>query len=169
MSQSNRSSESLSLLVRDGQGDYRLATGEEVLTVARQVLGRRVRRGTALSSPDIVRDYLRTKLGTLEHEVFASLLLDSQNRLIEYVELFRGTLAQTSVYPREVVKIALLRNAAAMIIAHNHPSGVAEPSRADELLTQTLKQALSLVDVRVIDHFIVAGDRILSFAERGLL
>jgi DNA repair protein RadC len=116
-----------------------------------------------------VRDYLRTKLGALEHEVFVGFLLDSQNRLIEYAELFRGTLAQTSVYPREVVKIALTRNAAAMIFAHNHPSGVAEPSRADELLTQTLKQALSLVEVRVLDHFIVAGDSIVSFAERGLL
>jgi DNA repair protein RadC len=168
MSQSTHS-ESLSLLVRDAQGEYRLATGDEVLVAARQVLGRRVRRGSTLSSPDTVRDYLRTKLGALEHEVFVGFLLDSQNRLIEYAELFRGTLAQTSVYPREVVKIALTRNAAAMIFAHNHPSGVAEPSRADELLTQTLKQALSLVEVRVLDHFIVAGDSIVSFAERGLL
>jgi DNA repair protein RadC len=96
-------------------------------------------------------------------------MLDSQHRLIEYAELFRGTLAQTSVYPREVVKIELLRNAAAMIFAHNHPSGVPEPSRADELLTQTLKQALALVDVRVLDHFIVAGAQITSFAERGIL
>jgi DNA repair protein RadC len=169
MSQSNQSPESLSLLVRDAQGQYRPASGEEVLTAARRVLGHRVRRGTTLSSPSIVRDYLRSKLGALEHEVFASLLLDSQNRLIEYAELFRGTLSQTSVYPREVVKIALVRNAAAMIFAHNHPSGVAEPSRADELLTQTLKSALSLVEVRTLDHFIVAGDQILSFAERGLL
>jgi DNA repair protein RadC len=105
----------------------------------------------------------------LQHEVFVTLLLDAQNRLIEYVELFRGTLTQTSVYPREVVKVALTKNAAAMIMAHNHPSGVAEPSRADELLTQTLKQALSLVDVRVLDHFIVAGADTVSFAERGLL
>ena len=169
MSQSTRSTESLSLLVRDAQGEYRPATGDEVLSAARQVLGRRIRRGSSLSSPDVVRDHLRTRLGALEHEVFVAFLLDSQNRLIEYAELFRGTLAQTSVYPREVVKIALTRNAAAMIFAHNHPSGVAEPSRADELLTQTLKQALSLVDVRVLDHFIVAGDQILSFAERGLL
>jgi DNA repair protein RadC len=170
MSQATRSNESSSLLVRDAQGEYRLATGDEVLHAARQVLGRRVRRGTAvLTSPLAVRDFLRVKLGELEHEVFAALLLDSQNRLIEYVELFRGTLAQTSVYPREVVKIALMRNAAAMIFAHNHPSGVAEPSRADELLTQALKQALSLVDVRVLDHFVVAGDNILSFAERNLI
>jgi len=169
MSQSNHSSEASSLLVRDAQGEYRSATSDEVLTAARQVLSHRVRRGSALSSPDAVRDHLRLKLGTLEHEVFVALMLDSQHRLIEYVELFRGTLAQTSVYPREVVKIALARNAAAMIFAHNHPSGVAEPSRADELLTQSLKQALALVDVRILDHFIVAGADILSFAERGLL
>jgi DNA repair protein RadC len=105
----------------------------------------------------------------LPHEVFVALLLDAQNRLVQYVELFRGTLAQTSVYPREVVKAALEHNAAAMILAHNHPSGVAEPSRADELLTQSLKQALALVDVRVLDHFIVAGADTLSFAERALL
>jgi DNA repair protein RadC len=122
-----------------------------------------------MSSPHVVRDYLRTKIAELEHEVFVALLLDSQNRLIEYIELFRGTLAQTSVYPREVVKVALSRNAAAMILAHNHPSGVAEPSRADELLTQSLKQALALVDVRVLDHFVVAGADTVSFAERGLL
>jgi DNA repair protein RadC len=169
MSQSNSHNESSELLVRDAQGQYRLATGDEVLQAARQVIGRRVRRGSSMSSPQTVRDYLRTKLAEREHEVFVTLLLDSQNRLIEYVELFRGTLAQTSVYPREVVKIALARNAASMILAHNHPSGVAEPSRADELLTQSLKQALSLVDVRVLDHFIVAGDQTLSFAERGLL
>lgn len=122
-----------------------------------------------MTSPEIVRDYLRTKLASLEHEVFVTLLLDSQHRLLQCLELFRGTLAQTSVYPREVVKVALAQNAAAMILAHNHPSGVAEPSRADELLTQALKQALALVDVRVLDHFVVAGADIVSFAERGLL
>ena len=158
-----------SLLVRDLQGDYREATAEEVLVAARQVIGRRYRRGSSFCSPQAVRDYLRTKLAELEHEVFVALLLDSQHRLIEYVELFRGTLAQTSVYPREVVKVALMRNAAAIILAHNHPSGVPEPSRADELLTQSLKQALALIDVRVLDHFIVAGAETASFAERGLL
>ena len=116
-----------------------------------------------------MRDYLRTKLAELPHEVFVTLLLDTQHRLVQYVELFRGTLSQTSVYPREVVKVALAQDAAAMILAHNHPSGVAEPSRADELLTQTLKQALALVDVRVLDHFVVAGSETVSFAERGLL
>ena len=169
MSQFNSQSESMELLVRDSKGEYRLATGEEVLKAARQVIGRRVRRGTSMTSPQLVRDFLRTKLAELPHEVFVALLLDAQNRLVQYVELFRGTLAQTSVYPREVVKAALAHNAAAMILAHNHPSGVAEPSRADELLTQSLKQALALVDVRVLDHFIVAGADTLSFAERGLL
>ena len=169
MSHNTPHHDSTELLVRDALGQYRQATGDEVLNAARQVIGRRVRRGTAMTSPQTVRDYLRTKLAVLEHEVFVALLLASQHRLIEYIELFRGTLAQTSVYPREVVKVALARNAAAMILAHNHPSGVAEPSRADELLTQCLKQALSLVDVRVLDHFIVAGDETTSFAERGLL
>jgi len=101
--------------------------------------------------------------------VFAVIHLDAQNRVIDYVEMFRGTVSQTSVYPREVVKEALARNSAALLPVHNHPSGVAEPSRADELLTQTLKSALALVDVRVLDHLIVAGSAILSFAERGLL
>ena len=169
MSQFDFQSESIELLVRDAKGEYRLATSDEVLKAARQVIGRRVRRGTSMTSPQLVRDFLRTKLAELPHEVFVALLLDSQNRLIQYVELFRGTLAQTSVYPREVVKAALAHNAAAMIPAHNHPSGVAEPSRADELLTQSLKQALALVDVRVLDHFVVAGADTVSFAERGLL
>jgi DNA repair protein RadC len=169
MSQINQATEQFDLLVRDATGEYRAATGDEVLNAARQVLGRRVRRGTALTSPQVVRDFLQTKLGDLEHEVFVTLLLDSQHRLIEYAELFRGTLAQTSVYPREVVKIGLLRNAAAMIFAHNHPSGVPEPSRADELLTQSLKQALALIDIRVLDHLIVAGAHVVSFAEKGLL
>jgi DNA repair protein RadC len=170
MSNNHHTSSSSSLLVRDAQGDYRLATGDEVLTAARQVLGHRVRRGTdVLTSPQAVRDLLRMKLGSLEHEVFVVLLLDAQHRLVRYVELFRGTLGQTSVYPREVVKIGLQHNAAAMIFAHNHPSGVTAPSRADELLTQSLKSALALVDVRVLDHFVVAGAEILSFAERGLL
>jgi len=169
MSQQSTSSHNGPLLVRDAHGQYRLATGDEVLKAARQVMSRRVRRGSAMTSPLVVREYLHTKLAELPHEVFATLLLDTQNRLIEYVELFRGTLSQTSVYPREVVKVALAKNAAAMILAHNHPSGIAEPSRADELLTQTLKQALSLVDVRVLDHFVVAGENDLSFAERGLI
>jgi DNA repair protein RadC len=167
--QSSITADRSALLVRDAQGEYRLATSEEVMTAARQAVARRVRRGATLSSPTVVRDFLRIKLGALEHEVFAVLMLDAQNRLIEYAELFRGTLTQTSVYPREVVKSALMHNAAALILAHNHPSGVPEPSRSDELLTQNLKQALALVDVRVLDHFVVAGAELCSFAERGLL
>jgi DNA repair protein RadC len=116
-----------------------------------------------------VRDYLRLLLHDRAHEVFVCVFLDAQHRVIASTELFRGTLAQTSVYPREVVKEALAHNAAAVIFSHNHPSGVAEPSRADELLTQALKQALALVDIRTLDHFIVAGSHLVSFAERGLL
>ncbi len=116
-----------------------------------------------------MREYLRLRLQALPHEVFIALFLDAQNRVIEIEELFRGTLTQTSVYPREVIKHALRHNAGAVIFAHNHPSGVAEPSRADETLTQALKQALALVDIRVLDHFIVAGSSVVSFAERGLL
>jgi len=141
---------------------------------AAQELGKRALReklatGNALNSPSAVRDYLRMKLQALPHEVFIVLFLDAQNRVIGSEELFRGTLTQTSVYPREVVKRALHHNAGAVIFAHNHPSGVAEPSHADETLTQALKQALALVDVRVLDHFIVSGSGVLSFAERGLL
>lgn len=143
---------------------------DEIVRWALEILQRRLRvAGAMLSSPDAVRDYLRLRISALEHETFVVLLLDSQHRLISCEELFRGTLAQTSVYPREVVKEALARNAAAVIFAHNHPSGVAEPSRADELLTQSLKQALALVDIRTLDHFVVAGSRVVSFAERGLL
>lgn len=143
------------------------------LDVARELLLRdlreQMRSAPIMSSPQALRDWLRLHCAGLEHEVFLVIYLDTHHRLIEAEELFRGTLTQTSVYPREVVKGALARNAAALAIAHNHPSGEAEPSRADELLTQNLKSALSLVDVRVIDHFIVAGDQILSFAERGLV
>jgi len=144
----------------------RLAAGAEI---ARRALRADLARGDALSSPDAVRDYLKLALGPETVEVFVGLFLDSQHRLIAAEELARGTLAQTSVYPREVVKTALRRNAAAVIFAHNHPSGVAEPSRADELLTQALRNALTLVDVRTLDHLIVAGARVTSFAERGLM
>ncbi|TXH74461.1 DNA repair protein RadC [Thiobacillus sp.] len=158
-----------SLLVRDVAGDYRPANADEVLRAAQRVLAGQMRGSEALTSPQVVRDFLRVKLGTLEHEVFAVIHLDAQNRVLDYVEMFRGTVSQTSVYPREVVKEALARNSAALLLVHNHPSGAAEPSRADEMLTQTLKSALALVDVRVLDHLIVAGSAILSFTERGLL
>ena len=142
---------------------------DTVLAAAKEILATRLKHGTALSSPGAVRDYLRLLLHNREHEVFVVVLLDAQNRVLATEEVFRGTLTQTSVYPREIVKVALRYNAAAVIFAHNHPSGIAEPSRADELLTQTLKQALALVDIKVLDHFVIGGDSALSFAERGLL
>ena len=143
------------------------------LGVARELLLRdlceQMSNSPVMSSPQVLRDWLRLHCAGLQHEVFLVLYLDAHHRLIEAEELFRGTLTQTSVYPREVVKGALTRNAAALALAHNHPSGEAEPARADELLTQTLKSALGLVDVRIIDHFIVAGDKVVSFAELGLI
>ena len=163
------SSSDSSLLVRDVAGDYRPALADEVLNAAQRLLLQQLHDGPLLTSPELVRNFLRVKLGTLEHEVFAVLMLDAQHRLIDYVELFRGTVAQTSVYPREVVKESLARNAAALIFAHNHSSGLAEPSRADELLTRALQSALALVDIRVLDHLIVAGKETMSFSERGLL
>ena len=168
-SQSFTSSIDSSLLVRDVAGSYRPAEPAEVLQAALRVLEGRLRGTEMLSSPQAVRDFLRIKLGTLEHEVFAVIHLDAQHRVIEYVEMFRGTVSQTSVYPREVVKDALSRNSSALLLVHNHPSGSPEPSRADEHLTQTLKSAVALVDVRVLDHLIVAGDSVLSMAERGLM
>ncbi|MEJ5210308.1 MAG: DNA repair protein RadC [Burkholderiales bacterium] len=153
-----------------GMGPAKYAQLQAVLEMARRALAERAERNDALSSPQAVRDYLRLRLGPLEHEVFAAVFLDAQNRVIALEELFRGSLKETSVYPREVVKRALHHNAAGVIFAHNHPSGVAEPSRADEALTRALKDALALVDVRVLDHFIVAaGSGGVSFAERGLL
>lgn len=157
------------LAVIDGLGPAKSAQLQAILELARRSLREEVRRDPALSSPGKVRDYLRMTLANREHEVFVALFLDAQNRLLAADELFRGTLTQTSVYPREVVKRALALNAGAVIFAHNHPSGVAEPSRSDELLTAGLKQALALVDVRVLDHVIVAGSSSVSFAERGLL
>lgn len=144
-------------------------TDQQTIDRALKILEGRMRRGSALTSPGAVRDYLRLALSTREHEVFMAIFMDAQHRVISAEELFRGTLTQTSVYPREIVKAALKANAAAVIFAHNHPSGVAEPSGADELLTRILKEALALVDVKILDHFIVAGRQTLSFAERGLL
>jgi DNA repair protein RadC len=159
----------IELWVRDECGEIKPATGEEIVSEARRVMNRKVHRGTSLTSPQAVRDFLSIKLGALEHESFCVLLLDSRHRLIEYVELFRGTIDGASVHPREVVKLALAKNAAALVLAHPHPSGVAEPSHADELITKRLISALSLVDIRVLDHVIVAGGEVSSFAERGLI
>jgi DNA repair protein RadC len=152
-----------------GLGSAKLAQLQAALELARRALREELSSQDALSSPRAVRDYLRLVLAGREQEVFVVLLLDAQHRVTASEELFRGTLTQTSVYPREVVKCALKHNAAAVIFAHNHPSGVAEPSHADEILTRSLKAALALVDIQVLDHFIVAGTRTMSFAERGLL
>jgi DNA repair protein RadC len=152
-----------------GLGEAKAAQLAAVLEMARRCLREQLHAGVALNSPAAVREYLSLALAAREHEVFVALFLDAQHRVIAVEELFRGTLTQTSVYPREVVKAALRRNAAALILAHNHPSGVAQPSQADELLTRSLREALALVDVKVLDHFIVAGNQTLSFAERGLL
>lgn len=144
--------------------------GDKTIMKALAILERRLSRpGAALGSPGAVRDYLRLLLGNKGHEVFVCIFLDAQNRVLATETLFRGTLTQTSVYPREVVKEALAHNAAGIILAHNHPSGVAEPSQADRWLTDQLKDALALVDVKVLDHFIVTSDKGLSFAERGWL
>ncbi len=158
-----------SLAETPGLGSAKLAQLQAALELARRALKEEISSRDALSSPRAVRDYLRLALAGREQEVFVVLLLDAQHRVTASEELFRGTLTQTSVYPREVVKCALKHNAAAVIFAHNHPSGVAEPSHADEILTRSLKAALALVDIQVLDHFIVAGSRTMSFAERGLL
>lgn len=143
---------------------------DAIVEQALSILERRMRRaGEALTSPKDVFDYFRLRIGALEREVFHVALLDTQNRLIHTEELFRGTLSQTSVYPREVVKLVLQYNAATVLFAHNHPSGNVEPSNADILLTERLKRALELVDVRVLDHVIVSPFAATSFAERGLL
>lgn len=171
--------------VRQTQKHYRGSLGKlfaaaqlnnstpERCLVAKELIKRwldeELRRDCVLNTPAMVRDCLRIQFSGQEYESFVAMFLDSQHRLIVCQELFKGTLTQTSVYPREVIKAALRENAAAVIFAHNHPSGVPEASEADKRLTSALKSALSLVDVSVLDHFIIAGASVLSFAERGLL
>ena len=152
-----------------GLGPAKRAQFAAAMELARRSLQDGMRSANALTSPGQVREYLQLAIADRQHEVFVCLWLDAQHRVISSEELFRGTLTQTSVYPREIVKAGLKANAAAVIFAHNHPSGAAQPSQADELLTRNLKDALSLVDIKVLDHFIVAGRQTLSFAERGLL
>lgn len=152
-----------------GLGQAKYTQLQAVLEMARRHLGEELRRGDALSSPAATRRYLMSRLRDLPHEVFAALFLDNQHAVIAYEELARGTLDGASVYAREVVKAALRHNAAAVIFAHNHPSGVREPSAADRVLTEKLKAALAQVDIRVLDHFIIGDGEPLSFAERGLL
>jgi len=152
-----------------GLGDAKYAQLQAAAELTRRALAAELKAGINLSSPTAVRDFLRLSIQDRQVEVFVGLFLDAQNRVIAVEELFSGTLTQTSVFPREVVKRALYHNAAGVIFAHNHPSGVAEPSHADETLTQALKDALALIDVRVLDHFVVGRGATLSFAERGLL
>jgi len=153
----------------NGLGPAKTALFAAAMELARRSAEERIREAKGLTSPGAVRDYLRLAIGGRPHEVFLCIWLDAQHRVIKFDELFRGTLTQTSVYPREVVKMALQNNAAAVIFAHNHPSGVAQPSQADELLTANLREALALIEVKVLDHFIIAGNQAISFAERGLL
>jgi DNA repair protein RadC len=152
-----------------GLGPAKGAELAAVMELARRALAQQMRTAAVFDSPQKVKDYLSLQLGSHDHEVFAVLFLDTQHRLLCLEEMFRGTLAQTSVYPREVVRRALAHNAGAVILAHNHPSGLAEPSRADEYLTATLKSALALVDVRVLDHLVVGRGQVVSMAERGLV
>jgi DNA repair protein RadC len=152
-----------------GIGSSKYVQLQAIFEMSRRALNEQMQVKDILNSPKQVRDYLCLKLGNLTREVFFVLFLDAQNRVVTTEEMFSGTLTQTSVYPREVVKRALHHNAASVIFAHNHPSGLAQQSQADELITKQLKEALALVDVRVLDHFIVAGNTTLSFVERGLL
>jgi DNA repair protein RadC len=152
-----------------GLGPAKRAELAAVLEIARRVLAQRLTERPAFEQPQQVKDYLALHLRALDHEVFAAMFLDAQHRLIALEPLFRGTLTQTSVHPREIARRALALNAAAVVLAHNHPGGVAEPSRADELLTASVRQALQLVDVRVLDHLVVGRGQVVSFAERGLL
>ena len=157
------------LKVIKGLGPAKRAEVAAVIELARRALSQELAQRPVFENPAQVKDYLQLQLGGRGHEVFAVMFLDAQNRLLKLEEMFRGTLTQASVYPREVVKRALELHAGAVVLAHNHPSGAAEPSRADEYLTQTLKNALALVDVRVLDHLIVGHADVVSFAERGLL
>ena len=146
------------------------AVEDEIIARALEILARRMRSaGVLMDAPQVVRDWLRLRVGGKPHEEFGCIWLNAQHDLIEAGEMFRGTLTQTSAYPREVVKEALHHNAAAVIFYHNHPSGAAEPSLADEMLTCQLKDVLNLVDVRVLDHFVVTAEKTTSFAEKGLL
>lgn len=152
-----------------GMGDSKFCQLQAVLEMSRRALGETLHEADSFSAPHQVKQYLRLYLAHQSREVFGVMFLDTQNRLLAYETLFEGSLMQTSVYPREIVKRALAHNAAAVILSHNHPTGVAQPSRADEQITQTLKQALQLIDVKVLDHVIVAGQHTFSFSERGLI
>lgn len=155
------------LYVRSRRSRYRPATGDQIVEAARQVIDQRVQRGASFKDPSVSRAYFHDKLAGLEREVFAVAFLDTRHRLIEFVELFHGTLDGAEVHPRELVKQALISSAAAVIVAHNHPSGDVEPSAADRAVTIRLKQALAIVDVRLLDHVIVGGSKSFAMAEHG--
>ena len=157
------------LYVRTASGRYRPADAPTILAVADEVRPITIRGVQALVSPDTVKAFLKAQLKDRQYEAFCCIYLDNRHKVLGFQELFRGTIDGASVHPREVVRECIGRNAAAVIIAHNHPSAVAEPSQADELITRRLVEALALVDIRVVDHLIVAGDDVLSFAERGLI
>jgi DNA repair protein RadC len=156
------------LYIKESTGTYRIADEDDVIEAATEIYNRYFLRGQAINSPNEAKAYLKLKLAPYEHEVFACLFMNNQHQIISCDILFRGTIDGASVYPREVVKTALQQNAAAVIFAHNHPSGISEPSNADKSITEKLKNALALVDVRVLDHFIV-GETVYSFAEHGLV
>jgi DNA repair protein RadC len=157
------------LKVKDCSGRYRVIPNESIIAAAQELLEARVNQQEVFSKPERVKSFLLQKLGHFNYEVFAVLFLDAQHRLIQYQEMFRGTVNQTAVYPREVAKLALEFNACAVILTHNHPSGSPEPSSADLLLTKGIKESLALFEIRVLDHVIVARQQTLSFAEKGLL
>lgn len=158
------------LMVQDVMGTYKPASHEQVIAAAQNILREQLRSaGLEMTNPKVVKAYLQCRMSKLEHEVCWVLFLDSQHRLIEDQQMFRGTVSQASVYPREIVKEALRLNAAVIILSHNHPSGCAEASAPDRALTKHVKEALALVDVRLLDHIIVAGEQTLSFAERGMI
>jgi len=163
---------STEIFIRDAEGNYlmnRPANAEEIVSLAESILRERVERGEPLTDPAAVKRWLIARLSNRPHEVFCVMYLDNRHHVLAFEELFRGTIDGASVHPREVVKQALQYNAAAVIFTHNHPSGVAEPSDADRRLTQRLKDALALVDIRTLDHFVIGGAEAVSFTERGLL
>lgn len=159
----------VTLYCKEQAGIYRVAETNDVINAAQTILRRQMKDSAVLKSPGIIKDYLMTRLGHLPYELFGMVILDPQNRLVKYMELFRGTVTRTCVYPREVVREAMLHNASGVIFVHNHPSGDVDPSLADQALTQMLKASLELLDIRVLDHLIVGGGNAMSFAERGLL
>jgi DNA repair protein RadC len=163
------SASNIDLFTIDANGSYALASSEQIIAVALRMLKKKVMRKGRICSPEEAQEYFNLRIGGLEHEVFVAVFLDMKGRLIEYAELFRGTINQTPVYPREIVKLCLSLNAASIIVAHNHPSGIATPSDEDVELTKVLKAALALIDVRLLDHIVVAFGSSESMMKLGLM